>query len=404
MLHSMLRQKKPWWPYWVLFGIIGFTIDQVMTYFRVWYLNTSQMDLFLVGRPIYFLIMFSGLWYITGETLWKISLVFLISDICGGLPFVMSFAIVKGEQILLETAVGILFFGIEYLCLHKLLKKIKASAMNPMNIVLKMLVIFYYSYLVLNIFDNYKFIDRDKLSMMVLVSMLLALCGFFTYVNVERKQRNQYLILQKESMEEHLEALGRQKELADQFSQEIMACINKMEDAIKKNPERDSQKKEELQECRKLLLEQKATFKREQYSHLEFLDLLLKNEMERCKENGIEMSIDIQELKFSEMNLTDLVSVFANLIDNAIESCLKVPKHQKRYIRVSGEKGDTGSVLEVENAKIREMILRAGKRTSKKNKSEHGLGLSIVKEIVEKHGGEIQVKEEEERFLVIVHM
>ena len=54
------------------------------------------------------------------------------------------------------------------------------------------------------------------------------------------------------------------------------------------------------------------------------LDLLLMNKFKMCKEKGINFKYNLTTQNLSRLNALDIISIFGNVIDNAIEACEKI--------------------------------------------------------------------------------
>lgn len=105
----------------------------------------------------------------------------------------------------------------------------------------------------------------------------------------------------------------------------------------------------------------------------------------------------------------DWLSIFYNLFDNAIESCMRMENSQERFINVKSQYRAGYQVLIFCNARSGETRALEAKRegnfkTSKKDKFCHGLGLDIVKGIVKKYEGSMECKEEEKVFRTLVSL
>ena len=104
----------------------------------------------------------------------------------------------------------------------------------------------------------------------------------------------------------------------------------------------------------------------------------------------------------------DLISIVSNLIDNAFDAILSESEHEGKIISVYGYTEGENYYLSVSNngpvipAELIDRIFEKGFSTKKENKGEHGFGLHIIKQLVEKNGGRITVSssEEETEFLV----
>lgn len=100
---------------------------------------------------------------------------------------------------------------------------------------------------------------------------------------------------------------------------------------------------------------------------------------------------------FSGFEEDDIVCLFSNAIDNAIEACLKQTKsrikinieNKRNYLCITIGNTITSSVLE-NNAEL---------KTTKKDFEHHGLGTQSMKNITEKYDGIIEFYENENMFI-----
>ncbi|RHQ98380.1 sensor histidine kinase [Peptoclostridium sp. AF21-18] len=138
------------------------------------------------------------------------------------------------------------------------------------------------------------------------------------------------------------------------------------------------------------------------------LDIILFEKNKECIKNEIEFNtlIDFRECDF--MDMIDISSIFSNLIDNAIEACAKIDEDQKRYIilRTTSIKGYF--VIRCENSKSKNIHSSKDSKgrfiTSKKDKFYHGIGIESIKSSINKYGGDIRIKKEEEKFVVSIYL
>lgn len=124
------------------------------------------------------------------------------------------------------------------------------------------------------------------------------------------------------------------------------------------------------------------------YCECNIVNCILAHAERRLTEQGIrcELRADIPEtLEVSEL---DLCRVMTNLYDNARESCLRMPDGADRWVRSGLGIRDGYLYITVHNSCSEEIPVQG---TSKKDKKNHGLGLRIIRETAEKHGGELVV-------------
>lgn len=97
-----------------------------------------------------------------------------------------------------------------------------------------------------------------------------------------------------------------------------------------------------------------------------------------------------------------LCTIFANTIDNAIEASVKLPEEQRR-ISVKARIEQDSFFYEIENQKNNLVFEKNGKFLSDKDDiKEHGMGISNVREIVEKYDGMMDVFYTDELFRVVI--
>lgn len=129
------------------------------------------------------------------------------------------------------------------------------------------------------------------------------------------------------------------------------------------------------------------------------LDLLLMNKSKVCKEKGINFKYDLTVQNLSGLNALDIISVFGNVIDNAIEAC---EKNSVKEIRLKTWEANGCIFIEVINP-VNEIIVKHSKfMTTKKNKEHHGLGLTCLNEALKRYGGTCKIYVEEKLFNVII--
>lgn len=134
------------------------------------------------------------------------------------------------------------------------------------------------------------------------------------------------------------------------------------------------------------------------------LDIILNEKQVKCNESNIKFSCDINFSKCSLIEMTDVCSIFSNILDNAIEACNKISNGEK-YIKIRGTVVKSYYVIRCENSKINKVKMRNNKIiTSKKDKFIHGIGLKSVKSSLKKYDGELEVNDFENEFLVQIYI
>lgn len=116
---------------------------------------------------------------------------------------------------------------------------------------------------------------------------------------------------------------------------------------------------------------------------------------------GIRMDINIHLPEQTGVEALDLCSIFCNLLDNAIEACEKVSG--ERYIRLAAE-AYTGYLMITETNSMEGKLRRKNGKilSSKMEQHQHGYGLGLITVLSRKYGGEIEIKEKEGTFRILV--
>lgn len=99
-----------------------------------------------------------------------------------------------------------------------------------------------------------------------------------------------------------------------------------------------------------------------------------------------------------------LCTIFANTLDNAIEACGKIMETSKRKLSVKARYSENEYFsYEIVNSRTGEIREKKGMLlTDKEDKDAHGLGLSSVRDAVNRYGGTMDVSYTEEEFRVVI--
>lgn len=114
------------------------------------------------------------------------------------------------------------------------------------------------------------------------------------------------------------------------------------------------------------------------------------------------LNIDIDKMMF--IDDVSLCTIFANTLDNAIEACRKIDDTTKRKLELKCRYTENGYFsFELTNSKSNEIFERKGRLLSdKEDQSAHGIGISSVKEIVDKYDGTLDISYAKDWFKVVI--
>ena len=114
------------------------------------------------------------------------------------------------------------------------------------------------------------------------------------------------------------------------------------------------------------------------------------------------ISVDTKILLPGQISLNDvdLCALMGNLMDNALEACSRC-RNGEISVMISQKQGYL--VIEIENTVSKNVFQENPQlETTKKDKTLHGLGIRIARDIAGKYGGEATFQERRGRFLALV--
>lgn len=240
--------------------------------------------------------------------------------------------------------------------------------------------------------------------LMYVVAMLCVFGGLLTWYSRENlKRENQYLLMQQKLLKEHFKVLEEQNELVRKMRHDIGNHLQTIERLVRDNHT------ESMGDIAKRLNKEYDKLLQSNISRNVMIDAVLHNKITECAKNKIKLQLNMAHFASGRVDDVDWLSIFYNLFDNAIESCMRIPDSAERFINVKSQYRAGYQVLifsnsRYEEAKPVEVKLDGGFRTTKKDKFRHGLGLDIVQGIVKKYEGSMECKEEEKVFRTLVSL
>ena len=133
------------------------------------------------------------------------------------------------------------------------------------------------------------------------------------------------------------------------------------------------------------------------------LDVILGEKLAVCSAESIVCIPYLDGKLLDFVKPLDLCTLIGNAMDNAIESCCRIPDTQRRSIRLHiSERGNT-VVLSVRNTFLIAPTFRDGLPvTSKEDTRNHGYGLRNMRYLAEHYGGMLSCRIEGEEFVLRV--
>ena len=120
------------------------------------------------------------------------------------------------------------------------------------------------------------------------------------------------------------------------------------------------------------------------------LDTILTSKSMHCQRHGIELKFMGEGQLLNFMEDMDISALFGNMLDNAVESVVKIKDRQKRLISIHVIQERQFIRIRTENYCEEDVQFQDGLPvTTKKDKRFHGYGTKSIKKIVEKYGGSV---------------
>lgn len=100
----------------------------------------------------------------------------------------------------------------------------------------------------------------------------------------------------------------------------------------------------------------------------------------------------------------DLCIIMGNAIDNAIEGAQDNKREKECYIEIRGKERENFYLIQIVNSttKIVEVLDNEFIKTSKENKSMHGIGIISIKETLKKYNGQMTIEWKEYCFTMSI--
>lgn len=228
----------------------------------------------------------------------------------------------------------------------------------------------------------------------LLVLMNLYSLYLFSYLSRNRKLKDELEILgkQREMQYRYYENLERRYQSSRQMIHDIRNHLQAMESLVQdgQNDSAGSYVGDMYQMLNAL--------GRVQYSDNQMLNIILNDKAENARATGITLDIDMGDICLKQMKDIDITTVFANLLDNAVEAADSAASD--KYIKIRAGTFHDFAVIKIQNAMSAEYESR--KKRMKDKTGHMGIGLENVRRTLKKYGGGIQTEATEREYKVSI--
>ncbi len=125
---------------------------------------------------------------------------------------------------------------------------------------------------------------------------------------------------------------------------------------------------------------------------------IINEKLEYARSKNINIKAEIENLSFDKMESLDFSAVLSNILDNAIEACLK-EETPELYVNIS-KKRSYETILVKNRISTPILATNPSLNSTKVETNLHGLGISQIKSIAEKYSGLCDFYEEDGYFCV----
>ena len=237
--------------------------------------------------------------------------------------------------------------------------------------------------------------------------------------NRKVKRSREILREQEEALMSQVALLQTEQEKLEQSKKEIRDMISEWMESSRKPMQESEHESEQgvaqeavqgiesqsgisVQEIQNGILKDMQDEKTVQYWKDPVLNIIFLRKLEECKETGAAVTVSgvpEQGIPLLGKSIAEMIGLFSNLFDNAIEACMLLPE-EERWIRFTAKQDKKRWFFIIENSCGEISRRKSGEKTWKKNKDEHGIGKDIIYEIVNRNRGWIEFKQEANVHLV----
>lgn len=197
--------------------------------------------------------------------------------------------------------------------------------------------------------------------------------------SMEKLNASALLRQQMEIQTEHIVALEKsyraQRQITHDFRNQLQTVSNLL----------DMGKPEEAGAYTRELLGQQTTRIFAVNSRHPVIDAVLNHKYQLCWEQGIDIRFQLNDLSGVDLPTDLLVVLLSNLLDNAIEGCLRAEGERVVSCILTAE---DSLFLSVRNTSSPVTVVDGRIPTSKENPQEHGCGMTLIRSVMEKLHGE----------------
>ncbi|MBO5292513.1 MAG: GHKL domain-containing protein [Lachnospiraceae bacterium] len=236
---------------------------------------------------------------------------------------------------------------------------------------------------------KYQFVD-SVISEQFFIRQIPCLIVLFSYVlltaifhvvseKVELKNAQNLAIAQLNAATTQLEQLRITEQQSAIYRHDLRHHMNYLNICITEN------KLQEAAAYIQQIYHQLDSMKVERYSENEPINLILSSYAGKAKKKDVAIKIHVTATDFSRFHVTDLCSLLANALENAITAGSQSPNPDLRYINLRMYEKNNKLYLDLRNGYVTEPVFENGIPVS--YRAGHGIGVKSMIHVVEQYEG-----------------
>lgn len=231
------------------------------------------------------------------------------------------------------------------------------------------------------------YVDTNVLMLALLADIGLTISMVAVERNQQMRERQLRLVIEKMELKSEVNNALR----AQRADENLRRLYHDMKNHLLAIQSMAGDKKE-LNDYLGELLPQLEEYGSQLYTGSAMIDALLGDKRERAAAVGVRFHVQLDLTPLSFMNNAELVSIFGNAVDNAVEAARECTDDDERCVYIKSRRVEDMFFLSFENHYAGERSRQAGCfRTRKADKELHGIGLGSIEKAVHKYSGEAQV-------------
>ncbi len=133
------------------------------------------------------------------------------------------------------------------------------------------------------------------------------------------------------------------------------------------------------------------------------IDSILNFKLQEAANHGINVSLELNIPEQLNITSFDMSVILGNLLDNAINACLKLEKEKRLDVKIKYKRARL--LIKISNTYNGDLNYIGDKLiTSNKDKENHGMGIKNIKSVLDKYDGEMEIEHTENLFTVTLLM